>query len=89
MNDPSKVEEKIRNKEYAKELAAKPVRITCRKDLTSVLKRIAAVTEYNPDESIVQLRNIEGTSNAFEQALISAHPVESEIDSSEVSGHPF
>lgn len=62
--------DKIKSKENVKEFTAKPFRITCRKDLTSVLKRITSVAEFAPTEPILKFEHLENSPNAYQQSLV-------------------
>lgn len=62
--------DKIKSKENVKEFTAKPFRITCRKDLTSVLKRITSLTEFAPTEPILKIEHLDSSPNAYQQTLV-------------------
>lgn len=70
INDPVKVEEKLKAKHNLKEFTTKPFRITCRKDLTTVLKRISAMSELVPVEPTLRIQSLENTSYAYQQSLV-------------------
>lgn len=65
------VDERLKEKENIREFTAKPFRVTCRKDLTTVLKRITTMAELLPSEPILHLQTIENTPSAFQQVLFS------------------
>ena len=68
--DPTKVEEKLKAKENLKEFTSRPFRITCRKDLTTVLKRITSLSsEFVSADPILHLQSMENTTCAFQQTI--------------------
>lgn len=80
--------DKIKSKENVKEFTAKPFRITCRKDLTSVLKRITSLTEFAPTEPILKIKQLENSPNAYQQTLLNCRSSDAK-DLNTVSGREF
>jgi hypothetical protein len=68
--DPAKVEENLKAKENLKEFTSRPFRITCRKDLTTVLKRITSLSsEFVPTDPILHLQSMENATCALQQII--------------------
>lgn len=61
--------EKLKAKENIREFATKPFRVTCRKDITSILKRITNINDMIPSEPILHLQSTESTPYALQQIL--------------------